>query len=96
MTRKTKPALIRLPGFVPSAAAVNHSLPPSLPPSLPVAFVRESSEILTHHNQDLLLEENPELIVMKDDQLLFDVSLHFDHDIPERVCLRALLARAVC
>ena len=88
MTRKTKPTLIRLPGFVPSAADVN--------PSLPAAFVRESSEILTHHNQDLLLEENPESIVMEDDHLLFDVSMHFDHDIPERVCLRALLARAVC
>ena len=92
MTRKTKPALIRLPGFVPSAADVN----PSLPPSLPVAFVRESSEILTHTNEDLLQDKNRESIVMEDDQLLFDVSLHFDHDIPERVCLRALLARAVC
>lgn len=92
MTRKTKPALIRLPGFVPSAVDIN----PSLPPSPPIAFVRKSSEILTHNNQDLLLEENPESIVMEDDHLLFDVSMHFDHDIPERVCLRALLARAVC
>ena len=96
MTRKTKPTLICLPGFVPSAADVNHSLPPSLPPSLPVAFVRESSEILTHTNQDLLQDKNRESIVMEDDHLLLDVSMHFDHDIPERVCLRALLARAVC
>ena len=88
MTKKTKPALIRLPGFVPSAADVN--------PSPPIAFVRESSEILTHTNEDLLQDKNRESIVMEDDQLLFDVSLHFDHDIPERVCLRALLARAVC
>ena len=44
----------------------------------------------------LLLEENQDSIGLEDDHLLFDVSMHFDHDIPERVCLRALLARAVC
>lgn len=88
MTKKTKPAFIHLPGFVPTAADVN--------PSLTGAFVQQSSEIHPHNPRDLLLEENLEAVEMKDDQLLFDVSLHFDHDIPERVCLRALLARAVC
>ena len=88
MTRKIKPTLIRLPGFVPSAADLN--------PSLPIGFIRESSEILAHNHQDLLLEEYQDSIGLEDDHLLFDVSMHFDHDIPERVCLRALLARAVC
>ena len=100
MTRKIKPTLIRLPGFVPSAADLN--------PSLPIAFTRESSDILGHnHPQDLLLDENHddslglkcmglETMGLEDDHLLFDQSMHFDHDIPERVCLRALLARAVC
>lgn len=87
MTRKIKPTHICLPGFVPSAADVN--------PSPPMAFVRESGEILDH-NQDLLMDENQDSIGLEDDHLLFDQSMHFDHDIPERVCLRALLARAVC
>lgn len=94
MPRKIKPTLICLPGFVPSAADVN--------PSLPIAFVRESSEILAQSHQDLLPDENQDSIGLEDDHLLidqsmpFDQSMHFDHDIPERVCLRALLARAVC
>lgn len=94
MTRNSKPAILQLPGFVPSSADVN--------PSPQIAFVRESNEILTHnkeldvHNhQDFLLNGNWESI-LPEDHLLFDPSMHFDHDIPERVCMRALLARAVC
>jgi hypothetical protein len=79
-----------LPGFNPSPADANHPAP---------ELIQSGEIIISHHglhpgdNPNVLLNDEP---VLLDEQISYKNIMHFDHDIPERVGMRAVLARTVC
>jgi hypothetical protein len=91
MTKKINTTLIHMPGFVAAGSDINLS---------PKSTVLGSSEMVTPSTQDVLHEAARAMVlesmVLLDDDLLSDVPMFLDQDIPERVGLRAFLARAVC
>jgi hypothetical protein len=88
--KNAEPAGLDLPGFNPSPADADHPDP---------ALMQSGEIIISHHglhpgdNPNVLLNDEP---VLLDEQISYKNIMHFDHDIPERVGMRAVLARTVC
>ena len=79
-----------LPGFNSSLAEVNHPAPARTQPG---KIIIRTSGLHWGDHPNVLLSDEP---TVSDEQSWYKNIMHFDHDIPERVGMRAVLARTVC